>query len=394
MSADLNAIAAIEPVRVVDNRTYVDPRVYDVELERIFDRVWLFVGHESEIGKPGDFVTTTVAGNPMLITRDRTGRVRAYHNVCRHRGACVVTDKCGHAAAFRCPYHFWTYSLEGKLISVPGEESYEGTGFDKAQMGLVEAPCQIALGLVFVHMQDEPDQSLEEWLGPEIIATLSKPLANAKFAVQQQSSARLSLNWKVFAENIRDGYHVPFVHPFFRAASPPGPYHLYRNGHAVQELGMTFDRIEPQLAERLQKLPLPGVGVGEGYIVNIWPDVAITLRSSVVSIDYQMLDGAVGVNAENRTLGLADDSDEDRALRKEQQETWFRNPVELEDRPVFFAQQAGVGSRKVRYSVIARGRHATEGTRGDDNRLRHFWVKWRQMLGVNENSASSLLGPA
>jgi phenylpropionate dioxygenase-like ring-hydroxylating dioxygenase large terminal subunit len=385
------AIARIEKLRVVDNRTYVDSRVYDLELERIFDRVWLFVAHESEIASPGDYVTMTVAGNPMLLTRDREGRLRAFHNVCRHRGARVASEASGHCSAFRCPYHFWTYSLEGKLVSIPGEEAYCDTGFEKKDFGLVEAPCASVLGLVFIHMQDRPDQTLEEWLGPEVIATLSKPLANDKLKVFHKSSAQLAINWKVFAENIRDGYHVPFVHPFFRAASPPGKYHLHRNSHAVQELGMDFSRIEPDLAEKLQRKPLPGVAVGEGYIVNIWPDVAITLRSSVVSIDYQMLDGPTSVVAENRTLGLASDDGDTLELRRLQQETWFRNPVELEDRPVFFSQQAGVASRKVRYSVIARGKHAMEGTRGDDNRLRHFWVKWRELMGVDENSAAKLL---
>lgn len=378
-------IGRLDPVRVVDNRTYVDPKVYDAELERVFDGSWLFVAHESEIAEPGDYVTARVAANPLVVTRDKQHRLRAFHNVCRHRGAKVALEAEGHCSGFRCPYHFWTYSLEGELVGIPGAEAYEDTGFRKEDFPLVEVACESVLGLVFVHFGAEPEP-LREWLGPEIIEVLSTPLANAQFKVFKKSSAPFPVNWKVFAENIRDGYHVPFVHPFFRKASPPGRYRLFRNSHAVQALGMDFDRIEPELAEQLKKVPLPGVEVGEGYIVNIFPDIAITLRSNMVSIDYQMLDGPTSVISENRTLGLVDDDDETLALREISQNTWFQNPVEFEDHPVFLAQQEGVSSRSVRYSVIARGQHSLEGTRGDDNRLRHFWVKWRELMGVEINS--------
>lgn len=379
------ALAKIDAERIVDNRTYVDPRVHELEIERIFDRCWLFVAHESEAPESGDYLTVDVAQTPVLVSRDRQGQIRAFHNVCRHRGARVVNDAQGHCSTFRCPYHFWTYSLEGDLVGIPGEEAYDGTGFEKERFPLLPVSCETVLGLVFVHLGPDP-MPLTEWLGPEIIEWLEKPLGGGGFQVFATSSDTLELNWKVFAENARDGYHVPFVHPFFRKASPPGRYHLYRNSHAVQELGMDFARIEPELAEQLQQVPLPNVEVGEGFVMNIFPDLAITLRSNVVSIDYQHVLGPTEVVAENRTLGLASDDEETKRLRRLSQEAWFRNPVELEDRPVFAAQQAGVASRFVSHSVIARGQKAMEGTRGDDNRLRHFWVTWRELMGTTTNS--------
>lgn len=387
-----SALAKIEADRIVDNRTYVDPRVYEMEIERIFDRCWLFVAHESELPEAGDYVTARVADTPVLISRDRDGTVHAFHNVCRHRGAQVVNDPQGHCSTFRCPYHFWTYALDGGLVGIPGEEAYDGTGFEKERFPLLPVSCQTVLGLVFVHLGPDP-MPLEEWLGPEIIGWLSKPLGGGGLEVFAKSSEPLELNWKVFAENARDGYHVPFVHPFFRKASPPGRYHLYRNSHAVQELGMDFERVEPELAEQLQQVPLPSVEVGEGFVMNIFPDLAVTLRSNVVSIDYQHVLGPTKVVAENRTLGLATDDEETKRLRRLSQEAWFRNPVELEDRPVFRAQQAGVSNRFVSHSVIARGQKAMEGTRGDDNRLRHFWVTWRELMGMEANSIQAPLAP-
>jgi nitrite reductase/ring-hydroxylating ferredoxin subunit len=389
MGENVDALAKLARDRVVDNRVYTDHRVYERELERIFQKAWIFVAHESEIAETGDYVTATVVENPMIVCRDRAGEVRAYYNTCRHRGSLIVWDDAGHCNTFRCPYHFWTYGLDGALCGVPGEEAYDGTGFDRDKFGLVEVRCESVLGLVFVNLDDDAE-SLEEWLGPELINVLHTPLANAEFQVVGQGRKEYAINWKVFAENSRDGYHVPFVHPFFRRASPPGKYHLFRNGHAVQELGMSGNDMEPEMLEKLSSFPFPGIEVGEGYIVNIFPDFTLTLRTNVVSIDTQHLAGPTGVIFENRTLGLVDDDEETKAIRRYSQQVWFANPVELEDVPVFYAQQRGVSSRKVRYSIIARGQDARSGTRGDDNRLREFWVQWRQMMGVDANSIDDL----
>ncbi len=149
--------------------------------------------------------------------------------------------------------------------------------------------------------------SLSEWLGDPIIDVLTTPLADGEFEVFQHSANEIPINWKVYAENIRDGYHVPFVHPFFRKASPPGRYSLHPNWHAVQRLGMDPDGTETELWEQLRQAPLPGVEVGDGYIINVFPDLAITLRSNVISIDSQRAVDSTTVVLENRTLGLIGD---------------------------------------------------------------------------------------
>jgi phenylpropionate dioxygenase-like ring-hydroxylating dioxygenase large terminal subunit len=389
MSENIEALAKLARDRVVDNRVYVDDRVYARELQRIFEKVWIFVAHESEVAETGDYVTATVAENPIIVCRDRGGQLRAYYNTCRHRGSLVVLDDAGHCNTFRCPYHFWTYGLDGALCGVPGEESYDGTGFDRDKFGLVELRCESVLGLVFVNIDDDA-VPLEEWLGPEMIDVLRAPLANADFRIEGLQREEFAINWKVFAENARDGYHVPFVHPFFRRASPPGIYRLFRNGHAVQELGMAADKLEPEMLEKLSAFSLPGVEVGQGYIVNIFPDFTLTLRTNVVTIGTQHLAGPTGVVFETRTLGLPDDDEETKEIRRYSQRVWFDDPVELEDVPVFFGQQRGVASRGVRYSIIARGQDARSGTRGDDNRLREFWVQWRNMMGVEANTIDDL----
>ncbi len=98
--------------------------------------------HESELDAVGDFLTTTLVGDPILVVRDHDRRLRAFYNTCRHRGSIVVTVERGNSAAFRCPYHSWVYSLEGMLASLPGEDAYDGTGFCKENFPLVELACE------------------------------------------------------------------------------------------------------------------------------------------------------------------------------------------------------------------------------------------------------------
>jgi phenylpropionate dioxygenase-like ring-hydroxylating dioxygenase large terminal subunit len=379
----------IAPERIVDNRVYTDQRVFDAEVAQIFERVWMFACHESEIRRPGDFLTMTIAGTPLIVNRDGEGTVRAFCNTCRHRGSLVVADEKGHCKAFRCPYHSWGYSLGGQLLSIPGEEAYDGTGFRKDDFPLVSVGCESVLGFVFVNLSDAP-QPLAEWLGPDVIDVLSKPMADGDYEVFYQHSDPLPVNWKIFAENGRDGYHVAFVHPFLRSGSPPGTYHLFDHGHAVQHLSMDPKSVEPEIWEEMAKYPLPGLTVGEGYIVNVFPDVAIQVRSNVVSIDFQRIIGPSEIVMENRTLGLAGDTSDMVAARRLNSRYWVTDRVQLEDYPVFRSQHQGVTSRKVRYSIIARGADGTTGTRGDDNRLRQFWTEWRRLLGVRFNSLDDL----
>lgn len=371
--------------RVVDNRVYTDPKVFELENERIFSKIWMFVCHESEIGSPGDYITTSVAGNGLIVNRDREGELHAFYNVCRHRASEVVWDRAGHCAAFRCPYHFWVYSLEGELVSLPGEEAYEDTGFCKEDFPLIEVKCESTLGLVFVSLNPAVG-TLEDWLGPEVIEALSKPLANGDLNVFRGREMDLDLNWKIIGENVRDGYHVPFVHPFYRKHSPPGPYRLYDHGHAVQELFMNPEGMEAGLWDQISQHPMPGVDVGEGYIVNVFPDLFVSLRSNFVSIDWLRPHAPDSLTLVNRTLGMATDDDQVEEVRGLSYEVWVGNRLDLEDIPIFEAQQRGVSSPGVRYSTVARGQESDTGIRGDDNRLRQFWVMWRELMRVNANS--------
>ena len=354
----------LDPSRWVDNRVYTDPQVYGREVERIFDRTWLFACHESEVRNAGDYFTTTLFGSPLVIVRGKDDVVRAFYNTCRHRGSQVVGDGCGHAASFRCPYHFWVFSTEGELIGIPGEEAYDGSGFRRETTRSSACAARWSSGWCS-SASTRRSNRCATWLGPEIVRALSTPLADARFRVIKYYAYELPVNWKVFAENARDGYHVPFVHPFFRKASPPGQYELYGRGHAVQRLGMDESGIDPEVWKRIMHDTLPGVTPGDGYIVTLFPDVTLQLRSNEISIDSQVVLGPDRVRMESRVLGLDGDAPETIANRILGHTTWFLGPVEGEDAPVFLAQQAGVAARgrTVQRDRARRRRHRRDARR-------------------------------
>jgi methanesulfonate monooxygenase large subunit len=374
----------IDRSRVVDNRVYHDPAIYAAELERIFGRVWQLVCHESEVAEPGSFLAARIAGSPIVLVRGNDQRLRAFYNTCRHRGARVVMEQCGQATSLRCPYHFWVYSLEGELIGVPGEEAYDGSGFRKQDFPLVELACETIFGLVFVNPDPHP-MPLRRWLGDAIVETLRVPLAGADFVVTKHRRRELPVNWKIWAENARDGYHVPFVHPFFRRASPPGEYMLCDNGHAVQRVGMDKDGMG-DLWDKMQMERLPGLGPNDGYVMTLFPDGFLMVRSNFVSIDVQHVTGPTQLVFEERLLGVKGETPDVTERRSAGQEAFLWDALDKEDFPIFLSQQEGVMSRGVRQSLIARGVDTPTGLRGDDNRLRQFWRQWRTHMNVSENS--------
>ena len=123
----------------ISGQLYTDPAIFELELERIHHRGWVFVGHESEVATPGEFVTRRLGQRPVLMTRDEEGAVRLWSNRCPHRGATVCALDSGSTRFFRCPYHAWTFDTAGALVALPGEEGF-GPDFDRSTHGLAPVP--------------------------------------------------------------------------------------------------------------------------------------------------------------------------------------------------------------------------------------------------------------
>lgn len=192
---------------------YTDPQVFDDEMERIFHRGWVFVGHASEIPRPGDYVTRVVGTEPVIMVRAGDGEISVLVNRCRHRGTMVCPADRGHARTLTCPYHGWTYDLRGDLLGVPYPGGY--AGFDKSANGLPHAPrVEAYRGFIFASLAAE-GISLAEHLGPA--TRLIDRSCNLSPVGEVELTAgwvrhRCAANWKMLPENDSDGYHLGFVH--------------------------------------------------------------------------------------------------------------------------------------------------------------------------------------
>jgi choline monooxygenase len=206
--ASYNAAAALPDAHTIPSSWYTDPRIAQLELQNVFSRAWQAVGRTAQVEKPGQYVTASVAGEPVVAVRGSDGKLRAFYNVCRHHAMTVMNEPCGHAQHMRCPYHGWTYNLEGELR---GMTEFEGVcNFDRAQNGLVPIRVETWENFVFVNLDPHP-AALEEFLGA--LVGLAKPLGFGGLHFVERRSYTLNCNWKVYVDNFLDGgYHVPHMH--------------------------------------------------------------------------------------------------------------------------------------------------------------------------------------
>ena len=187
---------------------YVDPRVERLERQTVFSRNWQMVARSGQVAAPGEFVTAELAGEPLVVVRGSDGVLRAFFNVCRHHAAAVETRAEGKTHLLRCPYHGWTYSLQGELKGTP---DFQGVcEFDRSQNGLVPVAAAEWEGFVFVRLSPEgPD--LAASLGPLVEQFRPMNLSGLHFVERRRYA--FDCNWKVFVDNYLDGgYHVPHLH--------------------------------------------------------------------------------------------------------------------------------------------------------------------------------------
>jgi len=205
----LAALVARQPAGAALLREfYNDPLIFARDITRIHLRHWLCVGHESRIPKPGDWFLFDLAGESLIIVRGRDGEVRALVNVCRHRGSHVCYEREGSSRVFVCPYHAWTYDLDGRLRSA----RHMGAGFDTSQHSLERVHARVLEGVIFVCFAPDPPRL------DDVERTLRASLGRhgwAKAKVAHRAVYTAEANWKLVSENYQECYHCRPAHPEF-----------------------------------------------------------------------------------------------------------------------------------------------------------------------------------
>ena len=201
--------------RTLPQRYFTGPEVFAEEQAKIFAQQWVLVGHESELAHPGDFRLATVAAESLIVLRDQHLSVRAFYNVCRHRGTRLCEAATGRMRGIQCPYHAWTYALDGRLTGAPHMD--EAPDFEKSDYSLHAVHLALWEGFIFVNLAEKPLPAAE-WFAP-----LAGKFSH--WILPQLRSARrivydVSANWKLICQNYSECYHCPGVHPELSKVSP------------------------------------------------------------------------------------------------------------------------------------------------------------------------------
>jgi len=301
-----NANLSLQEATTPPSAWYLDSRIADLEKLTVFSHAWQIVGRSDRVRGPGQFVTVEVASQPILVVRGNDNHLRGFFNVCRHHAAAVVTKCEGRAENLRCPYHGWTYDLEGKLIFTP--EFAAVANFDHSANGLV--PVQIAAwqGWVFAKLNDG-GPPLAEFLGADLIERL-EPLNLEHYSWFERRSYFLNCNWKVFVDNYLDGgYHVPHIHGGLNSVLDYSQYTIETGERfCLQSSPILTEKGEARTAAVRKGARANYFWIYPNFMINIYDEVMDThlviprgVDKTEVVFDYYFTD----VSASARDINLA-----------------------------------------------------------------------------------------
>lgn len=404
---------------MLNRHVLVDPEILARERRAVFGKCWVYACHESELSEPGDFKTRDIGGRPLILCRDGDGRLRAFLNTCRHRGATVCREREGKARTFSCFYHGWTYGIDGRLKAVPGEDSY-GPGFDKAEFGLAEAPRFAGYrGFWFVNY-DRDAIPLEEYLAGAteyIDLVVDQSPSGRMEVIRGVQEYDIHANWKLLVENSFDDYHLLTTHSTWLDYMKDSGVEMKRpeglllpargvgkdlgNGHACvdnvnfrgrpvarwipiygEDAKAEIDAIRAELVERLGETRAARVADTNRNLL-VFPNLVINDGSSVtIRTFFPKAPDHMMVTA--WALGPAEESQSARARRLDSFLTFygpggFATPDDVEALEMV---QQGLGAvDEVSWSIMSRGMNKeSEQLNTDELHLRTFWRRWNALM--------------
>ena len=398
----------------VKRSTMTSDEILELEQRRVFDRCWLYIGHESEVAEPGDFRRRKVGGRQLMFVRGSDGEVRALYNSCTHRGARVCRQDAGNAKIFQCFYHAWTFNNRGELVGVPDAEGY-GRGFDKAELGLRSVPRLASYRGFFFVAYDPAIEPLEDYLAgaKEYINLVVDQSPDGMAVVAGTHQYACQANWKLMVENSMDGYHgAPLHQTYFAYVATHGAVDAGKlkskdargfslgNGHAVVDYPSPFPRAtalwHPIFGEEarddideIRREIYQRVGPERGYRMTetarnlfIYPNL---LLLDVSGLTIRKIDPVRSDYMEITAWALAPKGETGPRLeRRLDNFHLFLGPGGLatpDDVEALEACQEGFSATSDDYSDISRGMNREPST-VDEVQMRSFWREWyAQMLG-------------
>ncbi|PWN07249.1 aromatic ring-hydroxylating oxygenase subunit alpha [Rhodohalobacter mucosus] len=253
---------SVEQAHTIPSEWYTHPGMDAVESEAIFDMEWHLAGHISQLPEPGDSLCIQAGKNPVNIIRDEGKMVRAYFNVCKHRGG-PLTVKKGTTTVLQCGYHGWTYLADGSLRGIPHWKHVEL--FDKKDFGLQPVECEVWNGLIFIHTGKKSSPLRDVFKG---IDDRIHPLSFEKYQFCKKTSDPIGCNWKVYADNYLEGYHIPIVHPELAGLLDYNSYVTELHDH----YSLQYSPFKNNKADNLY-----GADNGEAFYYFIYPNIMLNI---------------------------------------------------------------------------------------------------------------------
>ena len=395
----------------VHRSSLVSQDIYELELRRIFDRCWLYLGHESEIPNPGDYVRRVVAERPLFFARNRDGQLQVFHNTCPHRGALICRTDQGNAQVFQCFYHAWSFDTSGDLIGMPDIEGY-GPDFDRTEMGLRSPRFDSYRGFIFVCF-DEETVSLEEYLAgaAEYLDLVADQAVDGMHVIPGSNRYTIKANWKLLAENSIDGYHaIPTHQTYFdymsngdsggtaKMANRKGFGRALGNGHGVIENDAVYgrpiamwhpsfgdearpemQRIKDDLIDRFGQTKALRIAEKSRNLL-IFPNLIINDIMAVTVRVFQPT-GPDGMDVTAWEMAPAGESGNLLRRRLDSFLTFlgpggFATP---DDTEALESCQQGFRSGGIEWSDLSRG--MTRSPKGNDElQMRSFWRRWQSLI--------------
>lgn len=398
---------------LVGRINFVSDEIFNLEKEKIFSKCWLYVGHDSELEKAGDFVTRQVGGRSVIFVKDRDCKIRALLNTCPHRGAQVCREKSGTAKSFQCFYHGWVFSNSGKLVGLPGDDSYTDGFIDNPEKSLTPVPLHSAYrGFHFICF-DKGAISLSDYLG-NAKEYLDLVVDQAEFGAEIVGGTQeyaIDANWKLLAENSYDGYHAPTNHSTYfdylknttgglNGSELKGVGIDLGNGHGVIEYTAPFgrpvaswieawgeegkvriDKIYARLVERFGEERASRIAKFNRNI-HIFPNLVVNdIMALTIRTFYPLAPNHMHVNA----WSLAPVG-EDEADRKERMFNFleflgpggFATPDDIEA-----LENCQLGFRNMleaQWNDVSRGMNKEESSTDDEEQMRGYWKEWSRRM--------------